>query len=173
MKELKTLWTFLQEVLLENICRFGLLAVILLAFLEVVRRYFFGQTFLWYQDVAVYFNLALVFLYFGVAQRHGSHIRLDIIIAVLARKGDRYKRHVTILETLGSLVSLIICTLFVWVGIDFVQVGMDFGRRTDNAELLLWPFYLLLVVGFVILSVEYVIAVVKRVGEVKGGKDSC
>ena len=173
MKKLfSRLWDFIQDAFLENLCRYGLLAIILLAFLEVIRRYFFGHTFLWYQDVAVYFNLTVVFLYFGSAQRKRSHIRLDVILAVLKRRGSKYDRLVSMLEMLSALVSIVICVVFVWVGIGFVQTGIAFGRKTDNANLLLWPFYILLLVGFALLTVELVISFFSYYRELRGGGNS-
>lgn len=151
-------WDFWQDVVIENISRYGLLAIILLAFLEVIRRYLFGQTFIWYQDVAVYGHLAIIFLYFGAALRSNSHIRLTLIVEVLRRRGGRYVRVADIIELTASAIGLAICITFIWCGIEFVKSGIDFGRTTESANLLIWPFYLLLEIGFFFLAVEIAIS---------------
>jgi TRAP-type C4-dicarboxylate transport system permease small subunit len=150
-------WKLFQEVLIENICRYTLLIIILLAFIEVIRRYLFGDTFMWYQDVAVYGNLGLTFLYFGVALRSKAHIRLTLVLEVLRRKGSRYLKIAEAIEMTACAIGFVICAVFVWTGIEFVSVGIDFGRTTDSADLPLWPFYALLVYGFVNMAVESVI----------------
>jgi len=156
------IWTFWQDVVIENISRYCLLAIILLAFVEVVRRYLFGDTFIWYQDVAVYGHMAIIFLYFSVALRSNSHIRLTLILEVLQRKGGAYARIAQIIELIAFAVGFIICVVFIWCGIDFVRSGYDFGRTTESADLLIWPFYLILVIGFVFMAVELSISFVTR-----------
>lgn len=158
MAAIARIWNFWQEVVIENISRFCLLAIILLAFIEVIRRYLFGHTFTWYQDVAVYGHMAVVFLYFGIALRTGSHIRLTLILEILRRKGGRYDRWAETIELIAAGIGFVICAVFIWCGIEFVKVGYDFGRTTDNADLLIWPFYLILEIGFVFLAVEIAIS---------------
>lgn len=152
MKALGKIWTFFQERIIEHFSRYVFLSVIFLSFLEVVRRYIFGVTFLWYEDVEVYFNLVAVFLYFGLAQKQNAHIRLDIFLEFVKKKSKTLGEA---LEILSTLISLVFCCLFLWFGTDFVKKGMDFGRRTENADLLLWPFYGVLLLGFTFLGVEF------------------
>jgi len=152
------IWDFWQEVVIENISRFCLLAIILLAFIEVIRRYLFGSTFIWYQDVAVYVHMGIIFLYLGVALRNHAHIRLTLILEVLRRKGGRYLRWAECIELIASAIGLVICIVFIWCGIEFVKVGYDFGRTTESADLIIWPFYLILEIGFVFLAIETAIA---------------
>jgi len=157
MKFIAAAWNFLEEVLVENFSRFGLLIIILLAFAEVVRRYLFGHTFIWYQDVAVYGNLAVIFLYLGIALRNGAHIRLTLVQELLRRKGDR-QAWIEIIDMISSGLGFVICVAFIWYGIEFVRVGYDFGRTTESADLPIWPFYLLLMIGFAFLAIESAIA---------------
>lgn len=162
MAILGKIWSFWQDVVIENISRYCLLAIILLAFVEVVRRYLFGDTFIWYQDVAVYGHMAIIFLYFSVALRSSSHIRLTLILEVLQRKGGVFNRVAQVIELIAFAVGFVICIVFIWCGIDFVKSGYDFGRTTESADLLIWPFYLILVIGFVFLAVELSISFFTR-----------
>ena len=168
MKSVAKLWAFFQDVIVENLCRVVLFSIIFLATLEVVRRYLLGATFIWYQDVAVYFNMAAVFIYLGVALRHGSHIRLTLLIEALRRRGASHARLADIIEMIGSALGVVICVIFVRFGIDFVQAGRDFGRTTDSAGLLVWPFYILLVLGFFFMAVESAINFFKYLRNVRG-----
>ncbi len=147
-------WDLFQEKIVENFSRYGLLAVISLAFLEVVRRYIFGATFIWSGDVEIYFNLAVVFLYFGLAEKQKTHIRLDLFLAWIQKKRGWNKLGKG-LEIVSTLISLSFCVLFIWFGIEFVKVGIDFGRKMENADLFLWPFYVVLLVGFLFLGIEF------------------
>jgi C4-dicarboxylate transporter, DctQ subunit len=167
MKRIGEIWDFFQDKILEQFSRYLLLGVILLSFLEVIRRYLFDATFVWTEDVLIYFNLVAVFLYFGLAQRQKAHIELDIAVELIRR---RWKRLADIITAGSYLVSLSFCVLFVWFGIKFVKAGMDFGRRTENADLLLWPFYVILLLGFIFMGVEFARSLVLQVKRIKEGK---
>ena len=167
MKRIAAIWDFFQGKIIEQFSRNLLLGVILLSFLEVIRRYLFGITFIWTEDVLVYFNLVAVFLYFGLAQRQKAHIELDLAVELIRKK---WSKTGDILIAGSYLVSLSFCILFVCFGIKFVKAGMDFGRRTDNADLLLWPFYIVLLVGFTFMGVEFVRALVLQARKIKEGK---
>lgn len=167
MKYVAAVWNFWQEVVVENICRFGLLVIILLAFFEVVRRYLFGHTFIWYQDVAVYGNLALVFLYLGAALRNKAHIRLTLVLEFFRKWGGKYIFLAEVIEAIASALGLVICLVFIWCGVEFVKVGYDFGKTTESADLIVWPFYLLLEVGFAFLAIESAVSLCSHLRNLK------
>jgi len=156
MKRLGQAYDFFQDKIVENVGRFGLLAIILLAFEEVIRRYIFGDTFIWYQDVAVYFTLSAVFLYFAIVLKQKAHIRLSLAVDLLKAKGGKWETSAEVIETLAYLVGFSFCVLFVWHGIEFIRIGIAFGRRAENADFLyLWPFYVVLIIGFAFLTIEF------------------
>jgi len=156
VKKIGQVWDFFQDKIIENIGRFGLLAIILLAFEEVVRRYIFGDTFIWYQDVAVYFILAAIFLYFALTLKQKAHIRLSLAVDFLKRRGGKWKTSAEIMEAFAYLAGFSFCIIFVWHGIEFTKIGIEFGRTAENADFLyLWPFYIVLLIGFTFLIVEF------------------
>jgi C4-dicarboxylate transporter, DctQ subunit len=149
-------WDLFQDRVVENVSRIVFLAIILLAFVEVVRRYVFGSTFIWYQDVAVYFVLAAIFIYFASALRADSHIRLSLVVDSIRARGGEWARAASIVELTAHFISLVFCTLFVWYGVDFVKAGIRFGRTAEGADFLpLWPFYIVLLIGFAFLAIEF------------------
>ena len=173
MGKMARLWDFFQDKIVENVSRALLLGVMLFAFVEVIRRYFFGDTYIWYQDVAVYLTLAAVFIYFAITLKANAHIRLGLLVDYLERRGGGGKKAAELVEVLAYLVSLGFCSLFVWYGVDFVRVGVEFGRSAENADfLLLWPFYIVLLVGFVFLIVEFARLLYAAVTKITGKKEA-
>ncbi len=158
-------WDLFQEKIVENFSRYGLLAVISLAFLEVVRRYIFGASFIWSGDVEIYFNLVVVFLYFGLAEKQKTHIRLDLFLGWIQKKEGGWNKLGKGLEIVSTLISLSFCILFIWFGIEFVKMGIDFGRKMENADLFLWPFYVVLLVGFLFLGIEFARSLYRRISK--------
>jgi len=107
-----------------------MIGVTLLAFEEVIRRYVFGATFLWFQDAVVYATLLAIFLYFGVTLKENAHLRLSFFVDTLIKIGGKWKRLAEIMETLASFVGLAFCVLFIWYGFEFIEVGRSLGRTT-------------------------------------------
>lgn len=172
MKRIGRAWDFFQDKIIENVSRFALFAIILLAFEEVVRRYIFGSTFLWYQDVAVYFTLAAVFLYFAIDLKRGAHIRFSLFVNLLKRRGGKWKKSAELIEVLAYLMGFSFCILFVWYGIEFARIGIEFGRTAENADFLyLWPFYVVLLVGFAFLCTELGRSLYLSVKKLRGKRD--
>lgn len=167
MKRIGAIWDFIEDKIIEQLCRYLLLGVILLSCVEVVRRYVFGVTFLWTDDVLVYFNMVAVFLYLGRAQKQKAHIELDIIVKLIRK---RWRKAGDAILVASHIASLTFCVLFVLFGVKFVKAGMDFGRRTENADMLLWPFYVVLLVGFVFLGIEFARSLVLQIKTLKEGE---
>ena len=63
------------------------LGSVLLALLEIVRRYVFGVVFHWGQDAVTYFILGSVFLFFAVTQARRSHLAVTALLDVFKRRG--------------------------------------------------------------------------------------
>ena len=137
---------------LEQFCRYLLLGVILLSFLEVIRRYLFGANVRLDRGRVDLFQPGGGLPLFRACERQKAHIELDIVVELIKK---RWRRVGDIITRGVLLVSLSFCVLFVSFGIKFVKAGMDFGRRTENADMLLWPFYVFSSPGFAFLGVEF------------------
>jgi len=142
------LWRAFQERILAPVAGLILLGCTLLALLEVVRRYLFGVSYHWQQDAVTYFILTAVFLYFGIAQRRGSHLAVDILLHALRVIGPRTRRAMEYLEVGATIFAFVFMLLVVWYGVDEVLDSQQFAPRTESLELPLTPFLWVLLVSF-------------------------
>jgi TRAP-type C4-dicarboxylate transport system permease small subunit len=148
------LWRAFQEKILAPVAAAIMLGSTLLALLEVVRRYVFGVSFHWQQDAVTYFILAAVFLYFGIAQRRGSHLMVDILLHALRSVGPRARRLMQYIEVAATIFAFLFMVAVVWWGWDEVLESQQYAPRTESLELPLTPFLWVLLVSFVFMVVS-------------------
>ena len=92
MEKAYAVWRAFQDRLVAPLAALLLLGCTLLAILEIFRRYVLGLSFEWQQDAVTFFTLSGVFLYFGIAQRHGSHLNVALLTESLESVGPRARR---------------------------------------------------------------------------------
>jgi TRAP-type C4-dicarboxylate transport system permease small subunit len=148
MERAYVLWRAFQERILAPVAAAILLGCTLLALLEVIRRYVFGVSFHWQQDAVTYFILSAVFLYFGIAQRRGSHLTVDILLHALRSVGPRTGRVMAYVEVAATIFAFLFMLAVVWWGIDEVLDSQQYAPRTESLELPLTPFLWVLLVSF-------------------------
>ena len=154
MERAYALWRAFQDRLLAPAAALLLLGCTLLALLEVVRRYVFGVSYEWQQDAVTYFILTGVFLYFGVAQRKGTHLVVDVFLHALRTVGPRAERVVEYVEVGAVIFAFFFMLGVVWWGLDeVIEVTRD-APRTESLEFPLAPFLWALLAGFAFMVVS-------------------
>ena len=168
MEQAYALWRAFQERLLAPAAALLMLACTLLALLEVVRRYLLGVSFPWQQDAVTYFILVSVALYFGIAQRRGTHLVVDILLHSLRAGGARMRRAAEMLELLATVVALLFMCGVVWWGLDEVLATQQDGTRTESLEFPMAPFEWALLVGFAFMVVSLFFQTWRGVQKLRG-----
>ena len=154
MEKAYALWRAFQDRLLAPAAALLLLGCTLLALPQVVRRYVFGVSFEWQQDAVTYFILTAVFLYFGISQRKGTHLIVDVFLHALRAAGPRTRRAVEYVEVAAIFIAFFFMLGVVWWGLDEVlEVSRD-APRTESLEFPLAPFLWALLAGFAFMAVS-------------------
>jgi TRAP-type C4-dicarboxylate transport system permease small subunit len=148
------LWRTFQDRLLAPAAALLMLGCTLLALLEVVRRYVFGVSFEWQQDAVTYFLLTSVFLYFGISQRHGTHLVVDVFLHAMRSIGPRARRAVEYVEVIATFIAFFFMLAVVWWGLDEVLESTRDAPRTESLEFPLAPFLWALLAGFAFMAVS-------------------
>jgi TRAP-type C4-dicarboxylate transport system permease small subunit len=148
------LWRAFQDRLLAPAAALLLLGCTLLALLEVVRRYVFGVSYEWQQDAVTYFILTAVFLYFGISQRKGTHLIVDVFLHALRTVGPRARRVVEYTEVAAIIIAFLFMLGVVWWGLDEVLEVQRDAPRTESLEFPLAPFLWALLFGFACMALS-------------------
>jgi len=127
-----------------------LLVLTLFGLLEIIRRYIFGVVFEWGQDAIIVGMMAAVALYIGVTQTRRSHLVMNAIVQLCHAQG--YYRLVGIMRIMVSAVVAVFCGSLSVTGWPTVSYAIERDLSTYSLLIPLWPFYMLLMFGFGLMS---------------------
>jgi len=164
------IWRAFQDRFLARAAALVLLGCTLLALLEVGRRYLLGQSFEWQQDAVTLFILGAVFVYFGISQRHGAHLNVNLLFGVLQVLGPRGRRAVEFIKVLVTIISFLFMLAVVWWGVPDIKDSLEYGSRSESLAFPMWPFLVALLVGFACMAVSLFFQVYRGVQHLRGRK---
>ena len=132
-----------------------LLGSLVLAVIEIIRRYVIGETFVWGQDAVTYFILASVYIFFCITQRRDANIKMTILLSMLSggRRGKVRDIIARLLKAMARLMTFLFVVWFICWGVNPVIYSTQIGRTGESLIFPLWPFYILLLIGFVFLGI--------------------
>jgi len=102
-----------------------------------------------------------IIVMFGAAYtlKRNEHVRVDLFYMTLSRRGQLW------VDILGTIVFLIpTCTILAWLSWPFFMQAFNVSEHSSNAGgLLRWPIKLVLPVGFVLVALQGLSELIKRV----------
>ena len=147
MEEIYRYWRRFQDKVLAPLTAVMFLCPILLAIVEVVRRYVFGVSWQWQQDVVTYTIISSLFLFFAITHRKGAHLRVNLFVKLLNDSGGIYQKISGIMDVLAHLITTLYLGYFTYYGIRMTQNSFKSGRLVFSQIMPFWPFFLLLTIG--------------------------
>jgi TRAP-type C4-dicarboxylate transport system permease small subunit len=142
MNRLYNSWRSFQDNFLQYLSAILLVGLTLLALLEVVRRYVFGVSFEWQQDLVTFGILSGIFLFFGITQTRKAHLRVSALLLLLSDKcGQPGRLIASFAQIFSQLLAVWICTYIVWTSIDHLFYLIKEGRKTESLYFSMWPFF--------------------------------
>lgn len=168
MEKAYAIWRAFQDRLVAPVAALLLVGCTLLALLEIFRRYIMGVSFEWQQDAVTFFTLSGVFLYFGIAQRHGAHLNVGLLTESLEMVGPRARRVAEIVRLFALIFSLGFMLLVMWWGLPEIHDAINFESRTESLAFPMWPFLTVLLVGFGLMAVSMVFQIYRQIHKLSG-----
>jgi C4-dicarboxylate transporter DctQ subunit len=159
-------WRTFQDRYLGYAAALLFVGATLLALVEVVRRYLFGQSFEWQQDAVTYCILSGVFLYFGISQRRDAHLAVTLI-PELARHFGLGRTEVMI-RLFARVFSLVFMLAVVWWGIPEIEDAIKYESRSESLAFPMWPFLAILIVSFSFMAITMAFQVYRAVQALRG-----
>jgi len=89
----------------------SLVAMVVLNAFEIVRRYFWGLSLVWVQEITVLFMVWFTFMGFSMITYAKKDIYIDFLVEKMPRPA---KKTVELLTILASLVFIVLYTYFTW-----------------------------------------------------------
>lgn len=134
------------QLVFGTIAALALLGLTVFAMVEIIRRYLFGVVFEWGQDAIIVGMVSAVALYMAVTQVRRGHLVMGVIIEVLHARG--YYRLVGLTKILVSAIVFVFCATIGITGWPTLTYAIERNLTTYSLVLPQWPFYAILIAGF-------------------------
>jgi TRAP-type mannitol/chloroaromatic compound transport system permease small subunit len=142
-----------------DVCNFLVLAACVVSAANAMIRYAFGYSSNSWLELQWY--MFAIFVMFGASYtfKRNEHVRVEILYLMLSERGQLW------LDLIGTLFFLIpACLLLSYLSWPFFYQAYAVGEISSNAGgLVRWPIKLVVPVGFVMLALQGVSEVIKRI----------
>lgn len=140
------------------------LAAVLVSSVNAVMRYAFNWSSNAWLELQWYLFGAVFLLGAGYTLLSNAHIRIDILNARLPSRARN------VIDLFGHLLFLLpLCILMLWLSVPYAWRSYLSGEVSANAGgLIIWPAKLLLPLGFLLLFLQGLSELVKRVAVMRG-----
>jgi len=150
---------------------FGAIAAVLVIVLvvlmlyDVVLRYVLNAPTEWGNDLNTWLMGASFVLSIAYAMSTDSHVRVDLLY------NPQTRRHIRLFDVVG-LVFIVLPTVawITWGLLDHLTTAYQSGERSGSGgwNPIVWPFKLILLVGFAMFTVQIVAEIIKRIASLMG-----
>ena len=112
-----------------------------------------------YLEVQWYLFAAAFLIASGYTLLNGEHVKIDVVASRLTKRTQIW------IDIVGFALFLTpMCLIILWFGIPFFLQGFRSGEMSQNAGgLIRWPVYLMMPVGFALLTLQGISELIKRI----------
>ena len=146
------------------ICNFLVLAACIVSAGNAMIRYAFGYSSNGWLELQWYMLAILVMFGASYTFKRNEHVRVEIFYLFLSERGQLW------LDMIGTLFFLIpSCLLLAYLSWPFFMQAYSVGEISGNAGgLIRWPIKFVIPAGFVMLALQGVSEVIKRIAALQG-----
>ena len=141
-----------------------LIIMILLAFLQVILRNFFSSSLLWGDTFLRHLVLWVGFLGASLATKENRHINIDVLSRVLSPRLKKISGIIT------NFFAATVCFFLFRAAITFIVYEQQSDSRLF-ADIPVWFFQIIIVVGFGIISLRFLIHAIENITLLKRSPD--
>ena len=147
-----------------NVCNFLVLLACVISAGNAMIRYAFSYSSNSWLEAQWYCFAVLVMFGAAYTFKRNEHVRVEIFYLFLSERGQLW------LDLIGTLFFLIpVCLLLTYLAWPFFHQAYEVGEQSSNAGgLLRWPIKFALPAGFVLLALQGVSEVIKRIAALQG-----
>ncbi len=142
----------------------ALLLAVLICSGNAVVRYLFNMSSNGWLEIQWYLFAAIFLLATSYTLLRNEHVRIDVIVSHFSKRTQVW------IDLIGFIVFLMPATLLIlYYGTPYAWISIQNQEVSSNAGgLIVWPVKLLIPVGFVLLALQGVSEIIKRIGYLKG-----
>jgi len=147
-----------------SVCSILVLAACVVSAANAMIRYAFGYSSNGWLELQWYMFAILVMFGASYTFKRNEHVRVEIFYLTLSERGQLW------LDMIGTLFFLIpSCLLLAYLSWPFFMQAYNVGEVSGNAGgLIRWPIKFVIPAGFVLLALQGVSEVIKRIAALQG-----
>lgn len=138
--------------------------IVLVIFIEVVRRFVLLYSSVWGEETARYAFIYLVWIGAAVAVKERAHIRIDVVMHYLPPRG------VALLYLFGDILTAILAGFAIYWSMDPVLVSLKFGNVTDGLRIVRAWFLIAVPLGFSLVMLRVVQSILRDLADLRAGR---
>ncbi len=146
----------------------GLLAMVLICAFNALRRYAFNESSNAWLEIQWYLFSGVFLLAAAHTLKRDEHVRIDVVAGRFSRRTQVW------IDLFGYLFFLTPAVVVVlWYGLPYAILSFNSAEVSSNAGgLTVWPAKMLIPAGFVLLGLQGVSEVIKRIAYLNGRLDA-
>jgi TRAP-type mannitol/chloroaromatic compound transport system permease small subunit len=146
------------------VCNWLVLLACLVSGGNAMIRYAYDQSSNAWLEVQWYMFAVIVMFGASYTLKRNEHVRVDLLYMTLGRRGQLW------IDILGTLFFLLpTCIILAWLSWPFFMQSFAVDEHSSNAGgLLRWPIKLVLPVGFLLVALQGISELIKRVAFLSG-----
>lgn len=141
---------------------FSLFVMMLLTAVDVVGRYVFNSPITGTFELTKFLVLILIFSFLANTQAHKMHVTVDLILSRFPKPFRIY------IELFNHAMSLVLMALITWIGVLRAFELKEVSEASPNLGIPFYPFAFFLVLGCLVMCIEYVRNLISLVQRKKG-----
>jgi C4-dicarboxylate transporter DctQ subunit len=146
----------------ETLAEIGTCVLAVVVIWGVVLTYVFKSSDIFSVEMSEYLLVFICFLSVPYILREGRHVRVDALVQLLSPK-SRWR-----VELMASILAMSFCALVVWKAAGVTLLNYQRGFRSASlVSLPLWIPYLIITLGFLILTLQYIVVIRELAGRKK------
>ena len=128
-------------------------AALLLSGVLIASRYLLPSLYPdWGDEVIIYLVVWSIWLSTGGLVRNNEHVKADLLLRILPTASVHW------LEKINTLLGLLFCSLMALGGTQVVALAVKLNEQSASSlHLPLWVYYLSIVVGTLLMAVQYLL----------------
>jgi TRAP-type C4-dicarboxylate transport system permease small subunit len=141
---------------------FSLFVMMSLTAADVLGRYVFNSPITGTFELTEFMVLILIFSFLAHAQAHKTHVTVDLILSRFPKKIRVY------VELFNHTMSLVLMALITWIGMERAFELKEVAEASPNLGIPFYPFAFFLVLGCLVMCIEYIRNLISIVMSPKG-----
>jgi TRAP-type mannitol/chloroaromatic compound transport system permease small subunit len=140
-------------------------ALVVLMLYDVVLRYVLNAPTAWGNDLNTWLMGSSFVLSIAYAMSTDSHVRVDLLY------NPQTRRHTRIVDLIGLALIVLPTVAWLTVGLsDHFMTAYRSGERSGSGgwNPIVWPFKLILLIGFAVFTVQIAAEIIKRIASLMG-----